>query len=144
MEIYLNVIELGPGIYGVGQAARHYFGKLPRDLNPLEAAFFATLLPSPKRRYVQYCRGELTPRWDAYVRRVLLRMAAKGFLSKLDLETAEAHQLVFNRDTLALSEEECKAQVRTLVEAWQREHQARLRAAVLRAAPHQIKMYIGD
>src|SRR5262249_53702102 len=36
-EIYLNVIEFGPGIYGIGHAMRHYFGHPPREATPREA-----------------------------------------------------------------------------------------------------------
>ena len=59
LELYFNAIEFGPRIYGIGAATRHYFGKKPADLKPLEAAFFSSILPSPKRRYVQYCHGAL-------------------------------------------------------------------------------------
>jgi membrane peptidoglycan carboxypeptidase len=61
LEIYFNAIEFGPRLYGIGPAARHYFGKSASDLGPLEAAFFSSILPSPKRRYVQYCAGPSTP-----------------------------------------------------------------------------------
>ena len=57
MEIYFNVIEFGPGIYGIGRAARHYFGKTAKELEPQEAAWFSSILPNPKRRYVQYCHA---------------------------------------------------------------------------------------
>ena len=57
LELYFNAIEFGPRIYGIGAATRHYFGKKPSELTPLEAAFFSSILPSPKRRYVQYCHG---------------------------------------------------------------------------------------
>jgi len=59
LELYFNAIEFGPRIYGIGPAARHYFGKKASDLTPLEGAFFSSILPSPKRRYVQYCHGFL-------------------------------------------------------------------------------------
>ena len=59
LELYFNAIEFGPRIYGIGAATRHYFGKKPSELTPLEAAFFSSILPSPKRRYVQYCHGAL-------------------------------------------------------------------------------------
>ena len=49
MEVYLNVIEFGPGIYGVEAAARAYFGKSARTLTPREAALLAAILPSPRR-----------------------------------------------------------------------------------------------
>ncbi|MBI2985291.1 MAG: monofunctional biosynthetic peptidoglycan transglycosylase [Deltaproteobacteria bacterium] len=47
-ELYLNVVEWGPGIYGAEAAARHYFSKSARDLDPEEAATLAALLPSPR------------------------------------------------------------------------------------------------
>ena len=144
LEIYLNVIELGPRIYGIGAATQHYFGKVPRDITPLEAAFIATLLPSPKRRYVQYCHGKPTPRWDKYVRRVLKRMGQRGYVSQVALAASEGQQLIFTRDMEAQSEEDCKRSVKELMELWHDEYRLRLRRAILQAAPHQVGMYIKD
>lgn len=48
LEIYLNVAEFGPGVYGVGAAARLYFGKEPALLTRQEAALLAAVLPNPK------------------------------------------------------------------------------------------------
>jgi monofunctional glycosyltransferase len=47
LEIYLNVIEWGDGIYGAEAAARTYFNKSAADLNPREAAFLSAMIPSP-------------------------------------------------------------------------------------------------
>ena len=47
-EIYLNVVEWGPNIYGAEAASRHYFGKSAANLGSLEAATLAALLPSPR------------------------------------------------------------------------------------------------
>ncbi|MCC6543058.1 MAG: monofunctional biosynthetic peptidoglycan transglycosylase [Nitrospirae bacterium] len=47
LEIYLNVVEWGDGIFGAESAARHYFGKSAADLDPLEAARLASVLPNP-------------------------------------------------------------------------------------------------
>jgi monofunctional biosynthetic peptidoglycan transglycosylase len=52
LEIYLNVAELGPGIYGVGAASGFFFGKAPSELNDAEAALFAAVLPNPARLQV--------------------------------------------------------------------------------------------
>jgi monofunctional biosynthetic peptidoglycan transglycosylase len=49
LEIYLNVVEFGPGVYGAEAAARYYFGKAATDLNPEEAAQLAAGLPRPLR-----------------------------------------------------------------------------------------------
>jgi len=51
-EIYLNVIEWGPDVYGVGEASRFYFSKLPRELTLSESIFMASIIPHPK--YFKY------------------------------------------------------------------------------------------
>ena len=47
MELYVNVIEWGPGVYGVGAASWHYFRKSPADLNFFESVLLAAIIPSP-------------------------------------------------------------------------------------------------
>lgn len=47
LELYLNCIEFGPNIYGIGPAAKYYFQKEAKDLTPIEAVFLAVLKPSP-------------------------------------------------------------------------------------------------
>jgi len=47
MEVYLNTVEMGPGIYGVEAASRRYFGHDARDLTAAQAARLAAILPSP-------------------------------------------------------------------------------------------------
>ena len=49
LEVYLNVAEMGPGIYGAEAAAQHWFGKSAADLSAREAARLAAILPSPRR-----------------------------------------------------------------------------------------------
>jgi monofunctional biosynthetic peptidoglycan transglycosylase len=49
MEVYLNVIEMGDGIYGVEMAAQKYFHKPASDLSRGEAALIAAVLPNPRR-----------------------------------------------------------------------------------------------
>ena len=52
LEIYLNIAEFGPGIYGVGAASEVYFGKIPIELSDEEAALLAAVLPNPKQLLV--------------------------------------------------------------------------------------------
>ena len=60
LELYLNVIEYGTAIYGIRNASLHYFGILPLQLTPAQAAFLATILPSPKAYDDQYEKGTIT------------------------------------------------------------------------------------
>ena len=48
LEVYLNIIEWGPGIFGIGEAADFYFDKHPSQINLGEATFLASIIPSPK------------------------------------------------------------------------------------------------
>jgi monofunctional glycosyltransferase len=47
MEVYLNTVEMGPGIYGVEAASQHYFHVDAKNLNPAQAARLIAILPSP-------------------------------------------------------------------------------------------------
>lgn len=49
LEVYLNVIEMGPGIFGIEAAAQQYFHKPARNLSRAEAAMIIACLPNPKR-----------------------------------------------------------------------------------------------
>ncbi len=54
LELYLNVVELGPMVYGVGHASRYYFGKTTDELTPRESAFLIAMLPGPRVAYNPY------------------------------------------------------------------------------------------
>lgn len=49
IEIYLNIVELGPGVYGFGGGVPHFFGKSAAELTDPEAALLAAVLPNPAR-----------------------------------------------------------------------------------------------
>lgn len=55
-EVYLNIIEWGPNVYGVAEAARFYFSKDISNLNAAECIFLASVIPSPKKFYYRFDR----------------------------------------------------------------------------------------
>ena len=61
LEIYLNVIEWGPGLYGLRPAARHYFGKEPRALTPKEMAFLVVADSVARQVPALVHRGDAEP-----------------------------------------------------------------------------------
>jgi len=85
LELYLNLIEYGPSIYGIRAAANHYFGGEPAELSAAEAAFLATSLPDPKRFHAMYVSGELTHSTAARMRHLLEHMAERGRIDELAL-----------------------------------------------------------
>ncbi len=77
LELYLNVIEYGTGIYGIRNAALHYFGTLPIHLTPAQAAFLATILPNPKSYDEQYAKGTITSSTKSRVASFLQHMRSR-------------------------------------------------------------------
>jgi monofunctional biosynthetic peptidoglycan transglycosylase len=53
LEVYLNVAEFGPGVYGIPEASRIYFGKQPSQITDSEAALLAAVLPNPNQLQVE-------------------------------------------------------------------------------------------
>ena len=54
LELYLNIVELGPMVYGIGHGAHYYFNKPASALSPRECAFLAAMLPGPQKVYNPY------------------------------------------------------------------------------------------
>ena len=107
LELYFNAIEFGPRIYGIGAATRHYFGKRPSELTPLEAAFFSSILPSPKRRYVQYCHGAPAAQWDKYIHRIFNKSHERGRVTDDEYAAYATQTLTFDRKEATFTEKQC-------------------------------------
>lgn len=87
IELYLNVVELGPMVYGIGHGAKYYFGKPASALTPRECAFLASMLPGPRVAYNPYRNlGKVLKRSDMILR--LLRR--NGVLSEGEYQAALA------------------------------------------------------
>jgi hypothetical protein len=54
LEVYFNIIEWGPNVYGIGEAAQFYFQKKPADLTLKECLYLATIVPKPKKFMWQF------------------------------------------------------------------------------------------
>ena len=94
LEIYLNVVEFGPGIYGIGPAAAHYFAKPARDLSPAQAFFLASLLPAPTVQHFD-ADGRLSASRFRHVQSLLRISEQRGRLSEQELERATSEVLRF-------------------------------------------------
>jgi penicillin-binding protein 1A len=94
LELYLNVIELGPGIRGVKQAAREYFGKEVAALTPLESAHLAALTPNPHVLARRFRDGKVDEGWQQRLYDLLGMMKRNGRLSAAELAGARAGKLV--------------------------------------------------
>jgi hypothetical protein len=54
LEVYFNIIEWGPNVYGIGEASQFYFQKTPADLTFNECLYLARIIPSPKKFMYQF------------------------------------------------------------------------------------------
>ncbi|MCC6215517.1 MAG: transglycosylase domain-containing protein [Polyangiaceae bacterium] len=70
LELYLNVVEFGPGIYGIGPAARHWFATTPGALSLPQALYLASILPNPRVQHFG-ADGRVSAGWLAYLRRLM-------------------------------------------------------------------------
>lgn len=73
---YFNIVEFGPSVYGLSEAARYYYGKAARDLSMAECVSLVSLLPSPNRTGRLLKQGTSSPahaRRSAHIMRALSR-----------------------------------------------------------------------
>jgi len=86
-EVYLNIIEWGPLIYGANEASRFYFNKDASKLNLAEAIFMASVIPRPKWfKYNFDETGHLRASMADYYRLVSAKMLSKGWISTQDAD----------------------------------------------------------
>ncbi len=98
LELYLNVIEFAPGVYGVGPAARHYFGKDAALLTAREAAFFSAIVPRPWLGERARCAGRLDALTQDRVKRALTLLVSDGHIIADEWRAATAERLLFVDD----------------------------------------------
>jgi hypothetical protein len=108
-EVYLNIIEWGPNVYGIGEASRFYFDKFPRDLNLAESIYLASIIPHPK--YFKYSfdtTGNFKPFMANYFKLVSGRLVKREKITQSEADslvpfvklTGEALNLVVPLDTI--------------------------------------------
>ncbi len=83
LEIYVNIVELGPGVYGVGAASRRYFGKTPAMLSDYDAALLAAVLPNPIRLRVETPSPYVRKRQEWIVGQ-MQRLRRESWLSRIE------------------------------------------------------------
>lgn len=94
LELYFNVIEYGPGVYGIRQAAKHYFNSTPGELSLAQCFFLASILPKPKAAHFDET-GNLSESRTRLVRTLMKTAQRRGRISAEDLERGLAEVLRF-------------------------------------------------
>lgn len=79
LEVYFNIIEWGPDIYGIGEASQFYFQKTPQQLSLNECLFLASIVPKPKKFMYQFNeegnQKSTADRQQQFIKNLMLRRA---------------------------------------------------------------------
>lgn len=105
-EVYLNIIEWGPGVFGIKQAANYYFSKKPSELNLQESIFLAAIIPSPKA--FKYCFDEnkqLKSSYDGYYKMLSNIMLSRNQITVADTMGLKANVMLKGRAIEALKKD---------------------------------------
>ena len=83
LEVYFNIIEWGPNIYGIGEASRYYFNKPPGELTIGESIYLASIVPHPKTGLYSFMPdGSLRPGLVGYFNLIGNLMAGHGLAQR--------------------------------------------------------------
>jgi monofunctional glycosyltransferase len=88
LEIYLNIVELGPGVFGVQAAAEQFFHRSAAHLTREQAALFAAVLPNPHRLHVARPSAYVLERRD-WILDQMRRLGGPAYLETLDPRSKE-------------------------------------------------------
>ena len=97
LELYVNCIEFGPNVYGVGPASWFYFQKDARSLTPKEAVFLAMIKPAPGRGAGMRHRGHTPQRgtwWPSRAAELFRRLVEHGHISQAQSDAEIPHHVL--------------------------------------------------
>ena len=92
LELYLNCIEFGPDVWGIGTAAEYYFGIPATELSPIQASYLAGLKPAPRSGGSHRRRGRSPrrQRWQDRLLHHIQLLADRGFISQDYVDAQES------------------------------------------------------
>jgi hypothetical protein len=94
-ELYLNIIEWGPAVYGLKDASDYYFSRPPTALNPRELAYLTTIIPGPMLFHKYFESGRVSDKMLWKVNLLLDRMSKLGSIPAEELAGHQAEPIRF-------------------------------------------------
>lgn len=105
LEIYLNIIEWGPGVFGANEAAQFYFGKDVGQITPTEAIFMASIIPRPKKFYYSFSdSGTLRSHYNGYYSLIASKLLRNGIITQDEFNGIYPHVSLFGLAKMYLTE----------------------------------------
>ncbi len=97
LESYLNIVEWGPGVYGIRAAARHYFNKSPGGLDLGESIFLISILPGPRKFHRYKEQGFISEGWWSRMQRLMAVMLEREHITQEEYDEAIERRPSFRR-----------------------------------------------
>ncbi len=95
LEIYTNIVELGPDVFGFQEAARHYFGADLKELSTRQESFLVSILPGPALYHRFHVNNNVPDYWEAYLDRLINIAEDRGWIHADSADYAIADSIVF-------------------------------------------------
>ncbi len=99
LESYLNIIEFGQDLYGIGEASQFYFSKDAELMSSKEGAFLAMLLPNPKSYSSSYKEKKLSAFASETIASILKKMKVAGYISADQYKASLSESYIWERAT---------------------------------------------
>jgi hypothetical protein len=96
LELYLNVIEWGPDLWGLREAAGHYFAKRPPELTLLESAYLVTIIPNPRMYHKHVEDGAVPASFERRVKGLLVEMERRKRINPEEVAAALEQHIRFS------------------------------------------------
>jgi hypothetical protein len=102
LEIYFNVIEWGPNVYGLKEAANFYFSKPPSELKWNEIIYLTSIIPSPKKFMYEFDEKQQLKNLDGYYNIVSRFLVRHGHMTQLEQDSLKANVVLTGPARFAL------------------------------------------
>lgn len=96
LEIYANIVELGPDVFGFSEAAEYYFHRELGELSTRQMAYLVSILPGPRLYYRFYRNGRVPAYWEDYLDRLINIASRRGWIDPDSAVSALADSIVFS------------------------------------------------
>ncbi len=96
LEIYANIVEMGPDVFGFGEAAQYYFRRNFQDLSTRQVAYLVSILPGPRLYHRFYTNNSVPYYWENYLDRLINISENRGWIDPDSASRARADSIVFS------------------------------------------------
>ncbi len=96
LEIYANIVEMGPDVFGFQDASQYYFSSDFRDLSTRQVAYLVSILPGPRLYHRFYRNNSVPDYWESYLDRLINISENRGWIDPDSASRARSDSIVFN------------------------------------------------